>query len=277
LGLAGNKLATTEAGWVFADILASATALRELDFSDNDPPGSVNSAGFCSAFSVGLCGNSTLLKLNMKRNGFSNESKMLMGNALRESSIVEITLDDWSVTKETTALDMSDRGLDPEDVVLLVSSISNIPILELDLSGNNVGGYVGWKYNEPSEKEDEEWRYEHSDGRHQEEEPEEGLGECAGFLFLLNLIQTKPTIRSLNIDNTDKKLQLSADQMEQIFVLVQRTANLVRFCGIPFREKQVDMLLCSLCFCALHALSSEASADLHIVSDFSLAAPWNQL
>jgi Ran GTPase-activating protein (RanGAP) involved in mRNA processing and transport len=247
LGLSNSGLAVTAAGDVLAQIIASTTVLQDLDISHNKPRSCKSRVqekesilGFVSGVSVGIRGNKSLTKLHMKDESWRlpGEAKMAMGEALCVSSIFEVVLDDWTIKKDTTALDVSGKHLVPEDIALLMGSTVNAALTQLDVGGNDVGSFVGWMYNDPSKK-DDDWRYEHSDGRHQEEKPEvgeEAMGHYVGYLALERLINNTPTLTRLDCDNT----QMSADQMERIVALAQSRKKLAYLCGIPFRDESLS-------------------------------------
>ena len=66
--------------------------------------------------------NTSMTFLNIALNLIGKEGKLALGNAVHESassSLGYLTCDKWSVHPETQALDISGKGVDHEDLVLL--------------------------------------------------------------------------------------------------------------------------------------------------------------
>eukprot|EP00935_MAST-01C_sp_MAST-1C-sp1_P001408 g1408.t1 len=82
-------------------------------------------------------------------------------------------------------------------------------LTSLNISSNNIGQIVGWKYNHPSQANDA-WRYEHSDGRHQKERPHEEMGKPEGVIALAESIKNNGTLAKL-IFGGDKYKKIGRD------------------------------------------------------------------
>ena len=66
--------------------------------------------------------NSSLTFLNIAGNSIGKEGKLALGNAVHGntgSSLGYLTCDEWSVHPEIQALDISGKGIDQGDLVLL--------------------------------------------------------------------------------------------------------------------------------------------------------------
>jgi Ran GTPase-activating protein (RanGAP) involved in mRNA processing and transport len=97
---------------------------------------------------------------------------------------LNIALDDKSLTE----LDVSGIGFGAEGAKAIVQYISdNGALLVLSLASNNLGAIVGWTHH-PRKR--AEYRYKHSDGRHQEQLPDgDELGRPEGTIALANAIK----------------------------------------------------------------------------------------
>ena len=79
--------------------------------------------------------NSSLTFLNIAGNSIGKEGKLALGNAVHESassSLGYLTCDEWSVHPEIQALDISGKGIDQGDLILLTG------ILKFNTSMNSL-------------------------------------------------------------------------------------------------------------------------------------------
>ena len=85
------------------------------------PKGTYDATGI-QAIANALRVSSSLTLLNIAGNYIGKEGKLALGNAVHEStgcSLGYLTCDEWSVHPETRALDISGKGIDQGDLVLL--------------------------------------------------------------------------------------------------------------------------------------------------------------
>jgi hypothetical protein len=109
------------------------------------------------------------------------------------------------LSREETELDFSKQRLGAGDAVIIANDISDMGALtSLNLASNSLGTIIGWKYNDPKHtRKVDDWRYEHSDGRHQKEKPSEDMGKAEGVIALANAIPGIGALIKLDIRNND--------------------------------------------------------------------------
>ncbi len=90
---------------------------------------------------VELKHNTTLVTMNIKSNGIGDVlRKTALGRALQQSNVQFIICDEWSITQATIDLDVSGKGLDSADAVVLVSVLhNNRSLTSVNLSRNQLG------------------------------------------------------------------------------------------------------------------------------------------
>jgi hypothetical protein len=85
-------------------------------------------------------GDWAITSLNVKDNQIGVEGKRSLGKAIQKSNVQFFVCDEWSITQDTTEVDVGSKNLQLADVILLGGIISNNGALTvLSLKGNGLG------------------------------------------------------------------------------------------------------------------------------------------
>jgi Leucine-rich repeat (LRR) protein len=129
--------------------------------------------------------------LNVKDNKIGDDGKRSRGKAIQESNVQFLVCDEWSVTQDTTELDVSGKDLQAAGAALLGGVISNNGALKsLDISSNNLVGKKGTG------------RYETVDAEYSDESDEEEEimePDFSGIIAIANAIPDMGAMTSLNL------------------------------------------------------------------------------
>jgi Ran GTPase-activating protein (RanGAP) involved in mRNA processing and transport len=86
------------------------------------------------------------LFLNVKGNTIGNEGKRSLGKAIKDSNVQFLVCDEWSLTPDTTELDVHGKNLQAVDTILLGGVISNNGAMtSLNMSKNSMKGAAAGK------------------------------------------------------------------------------------------------------------------------------------
>jgi hypothetical protein len=111
---------------------------------------------------------------------------------------------------DETKLDLSGKQMDAGDVIMLVAEIvGNGAMTSLNISNNLLVQIIGWRHGRS-----QVWKYYHSDGRKQDEKPEEGMGkpDLSGAIILADAIPDMGALFSVDVGNND----IPADKLQEI-------------------------------------------------------------
>ena len=183
-----------------ADALKNNQVMTELNISNNKLGWNTNyNADMSGIIAIGdiLPTMGALSILNVKGNTLGDKGKRALGEALKQSNVQFVICDEWSVTQETTRLDVSGKRLKPADAIMLGGVIHNNGVLtNLNICDNNIGQLVmpeGWS--EVLKSDYSVMEYSHTDGRRQDQHP----GKPDGVVALADALKTNRALVKLNL------------------------------------------------------------------------------
>jgi hypothetical protein len=104
------------------------------------------------------------------------------------------------IADDATEADLSGLGMDADDAIILASELPDKRALSsLNLASNNLGSIVGWVHHPGNV---DEYKFIHSDGRHQKQLPEgEEMGEPEGLIAIANAIPDMRALTRLDVSD----------------------------------------------------------------------------
>eukprot|EP00935_MAST-01C_sp_MAST-1C-sp1_P000282 g282.t1 len=136
----------------------------------------------------------------------------------------------------TMATDDSYKVGAPFGALALADGIKNNGAMtKLNISNNGIGAIVGWTHHPGNGR---EYKYKHSDGRHQEHLPEgDELGKPEGVIAIANAIPTMGSLASVNILSNG----IGAEQANALIKIMESKPNLTTLCGFSGGETELDL------------------------------------
>eukprot|EP00935_MAST-01C_sp_MAST-1C-sp1_P000641 g641.t1 len=240
--ISANKL-NAAGSTVLAKALKGSPAMTELNLSSNNLGG-----GYCSTDMSGVVAIAdaiptmgALMSLNIKDNSIGDEGKTALGHALLQSNVQFMICDKWSITQETTALDVSSKGLTAADAVLLAGVISaNGALAKLTFGGDSYEVKDGYDflYGETKYKTVTPEAAVLEVGMSEANLSHKNLG-VGGAIIVEAWISHKDNraLASVNILSN----RIGAEQANALIKIMESKSNLTTLCGFSGDETELDL------------------------------------
>jgi hypothetical protein len=241
LNLASNAILSKESGRALADALKTNSVLTELDLSDNQDrypsgniKGSLDGTGFAKELAVGISDNGALSCANVLKNGIDADQANALVSILKEHPTLKSLCGNKG---DETELDMSGKMYGAGDAIMLVPElIDNGALTSLDLSSNSLGQPSdlpeGWSEPNPGNP---DYRFEHTDGRHQAAPP-----EGSKFESIIALGDAIKDMEALSIANVMGN-KIGKEQLAKLQEIMRAKPSLVSLCGIADGATEADL------------------------------------